>query len=129
MNKAILKETGIILLVCIFTLVIAIGAQAAPESIKISSVVPLTGPFSSTGVPLKIAYEIITEKINKEGGIYVKEYGKKLPVDLKILDDESNGQKTQSQLEYANSWGAVANLGGLGCSSFELGTPICATSR
>jgi branched-chain amino acid transport system substrate-binding protein len=124
-----LKNTGIILLACVFTLVIGIGAQAAPKSIKISSVVPLTGAFSSTGVPLKVAYEIITEKINKEGGIYVKEYGKKLPVDLKILDDESNGQKTQSQLEYASSWGAVANLGGLGCSSFELGTPICAKNK
>ena len=104
-------------------------SQAAPKSIKVSTVVPLTGHFSSTGVPLKIAYEIITEKINKQGGIYVKKYGKKLPVDLKILDDESNGQKTQSQLEYANSWGAAANLGGLGCSSFELGTPISAKNR
>ena len=104
-------------------------SQAAPESIKISAVIPLTGPFSSTGVPLGLAYEIIADKVNKEGGIYVKKYGKKLPVELKILDDESKGEKTQTQLEVGNSWGAVANLGGLGCSSFELGTPICAKNK
>ncbi len=102
---------------------------AAPKSIKVSTVVPLTGPFSSMGIPLKIAYEIIIEKINSEGGIYVKKYGKKLPVELRVLDDESVGQKTQTQLENANSWGAVANLGGLGCTSFELGTPICAKNK
>jgi branched-chain amino acid transport system substrate-binding protein len=117
----------------LFIMVWVIGfggiAQAAPKSIKISAVIPLTGVFSSTGVPLKIAYELIAEKINKEGGIYIKEYGNKLPVELKIMDDESNGQKTQTQLETANSWGAVANLGGLGCSSFELGTPICAKNK
>ena len=129
MKKSYFAYLGIFLLVSLFILGIGNISQAAPKSIKISSVVPVTGHFSSTGVPLKIAYEIITEKINKEGGIYVKKYGKKLPIDLKILDDESKGQNTQTQLEFANSWGAVANLGGLGCSSFELGTPICAKNK
>ncbi len=102
---------------------------AAPDTIKISAVLSLTGPMADQGIQLKYAYEILVEKVNSTGGVFVKEYGKKIPVELKILDDESSGQKTQTQLEVANSWGAVANLGGLGCSSFEMGTPICQKNK
>lgn len=129
MGKSLLKVIGCCLLVLLVTMCLGNVSQAAPKSIKISSVIPLTGGFSSLGIPLNIAYEIITEEVNSEGGIFVKKYGKKLPVELKVLDDESKGQRTQAQLEYANSWGAVANLGGLGCSSFEMGTPICAKNK
>ncbi len=128
-RKASPIRVGIVLLLIVGVIGFGSISQAAPESIKVSSVVPLTGHFSSTGAPLKIAYELIAKKINDDGGIYIKEYGKKLPIELKILDDESDGQKTQSQLEFANSWGSVANLGGLGCASFELGTPICAKNK
>ena len=54
---------------------------------------------------------------------------RRCPIELRVLDDESSGQKTQTQLEAANSWGAVANFGGLGCSSFEMGTPICQKNK
>jgi len=111
--------------VLVFALWVSGNAQAEPKSIKVSGVISVTGPMAGQGVVLNEAYEILVEKINAEGGVYVKEYGKKLPIEYRLLDDESSGQKTQTQLEVANSWGAVANLGGLGCSSFELGTPIC----
>jgi len=104
-------------------------AQAVPKTIKISSVLSLTGGMSGMGTQIKPSYEIFAEKVNAEGGIYVKEYGKKIPVELRVLDDESDGLKTQTQLEVANSWGAVANLGGLGCGSFEMGTPICMKNK
>ncbi len=104
-------------------------AAAAPKSIKVSGVISVTGPMAGQGVILNEAYEILVEKINNEGGVYVKKYDKKLPIDYRLLDDESIGQKTQTQLEVANSWGAVANLGGLGCASFELGTPICQKNK
>ena len=119
---------------CLFVaslLVVGIGniSQAAPKSIKVSAVISMTGPMAGNGIQLHEAYQIIADKINAEGGIYLKKYGKKLPIEYRLLDDESNGQKTQTQLEVANSWGAVANLGGLGCSSFELGTPICQKNK
>jgi branched-chain amino acid transport system substrate-binding protein len=129
MMRRFVKVLGIGLLLLVFVIGFGGISQAAPKSIKISSVIPLTGHFSSTGVPLKMAYEVIVDEVNKKGGIYVKKYKKKLPVELRILDDESVGQKTQTQLETVNSWGAVANLGGLGCASFELGTPICAKNK
>jgi branched-chain amino acid transport system substrate-binding protein len=105
------------------------AAQAVPESIKVSSVLSLTGVMAASGSQLKAGYEIFAEQINASGGIYVKEYDKKLPLELRVLDDESDGLKTQAQLEVANSWGAVANLGGIGCSSFEMGTPIAQKNK
>ncbi len=112
-----------------FVLGLETAAQSPPKTIKVSAVLSLTGGMADQGVQLKQAYEILVEKINGSGGVYVKEYGKKIPIELKILDDESSGQKTQTQLEVANSWGAVTNLGGLGCSSFEMGTPICQKNK
>lgn len=105
------------------------AAQAAPDKIKVAAVLSLTGPMAEHGVQLKLGYEVLVEKVNAAGGVYVKEFGKKIPIELRVLDDESKGEKTQTQLEVANSWGAVANLGGLGCASFELGTPICQKNR
>ena len=104
-------------------------AKKAPETIKVSGVISLTGKMASQGVQLAHAYQIYIDKVNEAGGVYVKEFDKKIPVEFRVLDDESDGLKTQSQLETANSWGAVANLGGLGCSSFELGTPIAQKNK
>ena len=119
------KIIGCCVAVLFFTLCVVGHSMAAPKAIKVSGVISVTGKMAGQGVQLDKAYEILVEKINAQGGVYVKEYGKKLPIEYRLLDDESNGQKTQTQLEVANSWGAVANLGGLGCASFELGTPIC----
>ncbi|MFC1869210.1 hypothetical protein ACFL0H_13920, partial [Thermodesulfobacteriota bacterium] len=129
MKKNLPKVIGCCFLALL--LIISVGniSQAAPKSIKISGVISMTGKMAGNGIQLHETYEIITKKVNAEGGIYVKKYGKKLPVEYRMLDDESDGQKTQTQLEVANSWGALANLGGLGCASFELGTPICQKNK
>jgi branched-chain amino acid transport system substrate-binding protein len=115
---------------CLLLLLFGVQVHAAaPDTIKVSAVLSLTGGMADQGVQLKEGYEILVAKINAGGGVYVKEYGKKIPIELRVLDDESSGQKTQTQLEAANSWGAVANFGGLGCSSFEMGTPICQKNK
>lgn len=123
----------IIIFGCVLALMLVLGpginAKAAPKTIKISSVLSLTGKFAGMGTQIKPSYEIFLDKINAEGGIFIKKYGKKIPIELRVLDDESDGLKTQAQLEVANSWGAVANLGGLGCASFEMGTPIAMKNR
>ena len=108
---------------------ILFAAEKAPETIKVSTVVSLTGGMAANGEQCRDGYEIYVNKINADGGVYVKEYGKKIPVELRILDDESDGLKTQTQLEVVNSWGAVANLGGLGCDSFEMGTPMAQKNK
>jgi len=70
------------------------------------------------------AYVVWEHMVNEKGGIYVKEYDKKIPVEFKALDDETQPLKTIFQLEALNEWGAVAYLGGLGCESFEIGTAV-----
>ena len=129
MERSMVKTLLICTLALLLTVSLGGVSLAAPKSIKVSGVISLTGKMSGQGIQLKEAYEILVEKINNEGGVFVKEYGKKLPIEFRVLDDESDGQKTQTQLETANSWGAVANLGGLGCSSFEMGTPICQKNK
>jgi branched-chain amino acid transport system substrate-binding protein len=116
-------------MVAAFVLSLGSISQAEPKSIKVSGVISMTGKMAGNGIQLHEAYQILADRINAQGGIYIKEYGKKIPIEYRLLDDESDGQKTQTQLEVANSWGAVANLGGLGCSSFELGPPVCQKNK
>jgi branched-chain amino acid transport system substrate-binding protein len=129
MAKKLILGVVVVMMVWGFLFVCEPGVQAAADEIKVSAVLSLTGKFAALAKQARDAYEIYTEKINNEGGIYVKELNKKLPINLRFYDDESNGMKTQAQLEAANSWGAVANLGGIGCTSFEMGTPIAQKNR
>jgi branched-chain amino acid transport system substrate-binding protein len=65
--------------------------SAAKDKIVIGQAIALSGPLAG-GVEIaggKI-YELWVEEVNKNGGIYVKEYGKKLPVELKRYDDKSD---------------------------------------
>ncbi len=67
-------------------------APAAPEAIRIGLVAPLTGPASTTGNDMLEAAELAIEEINAQGGVYVKEYGKKLPLKLYKGDTETSTQ-------------------------------------
>lgn len=128
-KRNLLIGAAVCFMVAAFVLSLGGISQAAPKTIKVSAVVSETGNMAGNAMQCKTAYDIYVDKLNAEGGVYVKKYGKKLPIELRVLDDESNGQKTQTQLEVANSWGAVANLGGIGCSSFEMGTPIAQKNK
>jgi len=48
---------------------------------------PLSGFGASVGADQKWAYDMAMADINKAGGIYVKEYGKKLPIRFEVYDD------------------------------------------
>jgi len=68
----------------------AAPAAAAPECIEIGSSIPLTGRFGSLGTQVKPGYAYAVEDINAGGGIYVKEFDKKIPLCLTVYDDESD---------------------------------------
>jgi branched-chain amino acid transport system substrate-binding protein len=77
-------------LIALFVLSGVAGA-ATKDKIVIGQAIALSGPLAA-GVDIaggKI-YELWVEEVNKKGGIYVKEYGKKLPVELKRYDDKSD---------------------------------------
>ncbi len=76
------------------------GAAAAPpaaDRIKIGSVLPLSGKFSASGKYFQQGYELATEEVNEAGGLDVG--GKKLKVELTVLDDGSDGTKSRSLVE------------------------------
>ncbi|MCI0394950.1 MAG: amino acid ABC transporter substrate-binding protein [Chloroflexi bacterium] len=91
------------------------GEEGAPgaESIKIGAVIPLTGRYAAGGEQIKNGYELAVEAINNAGGVSVG--GQNLPLELIILDDESDATKTVQRLETLySSDNVVAYLGGFG---------------
>lgn len=65
----------------------------AREYILIGHPVPLTGAIAPFGEGAEWAVDRITSAINKDGGIFIKELGKKLPVKVIIVDTESDPSK------------------------------------
>ncbi len=80
----------------------AYAQTAAPKTIKIGIMVSFSGPDAMIGKPAKDGYELAVEKINKNGGVYVKEYGKKIPLELVIMDMETNAEKAIARAEALN---------------------------
>jgi branched-chain amino acid transport system substrate-binding protein len=108
------KWTIIILSICLIlmlTFVTAYAQPAAPKTIKIGILISFTGPDGMVGKPAKDGYEMAVEKINKDGGVFVKEYGKKIPLELLILDMETNPEKAVARAEALNQQGAVVVCG------------------
>lgn len=90
----------------------AAPAADLPATIKVGAVVPLTGRYSGLGGQVKTGYELAVADINDAGGVDIG--GTMVPIELTILDDESDPTKTVQQLETQASNGAVAYLGGAG---------------
>ena len=89
------------------------AAPAVPAAIKVGAVVGLTGQMAAGGKDVKAGYDLAVKDINDAGGVMVKQFGKKLPLDLIIVDDESDPVKTTTRLDKLNSVDkVVAYLGG-----------------
>jgi branched-chain amino acid transport system substrate-binding protein len=79
------------------------AAGPAPATIKIGVMISLTGPDFQTGGPAKLGYELAVDEINKAGGVMVKAYGKKIPLELVMLDMETNPEKAIARAEAFNA--------------------------
>ncbi|TAM89461.1 amino acid ABC transporter substrate-binding protein [bacterium] len=71
------------------------GAQAAqaaqaPPFIKIGTLYASAGPFAAISMPVHKALQLWEEQVNAQGGIYVKPYGKKIPIKIIAYDDQSS---------------------------------------
>jgi branched-chain amino acid transport system substrate-binding protein len=98
-----------------FIAVLALGlgpAPAAAQPVKVGAAVPLTGRYGASGPQARAGYEIAVEEINRAGGVTVG--GKKVPLELTLLDDESDATKTVSRYETLAAQGVVAYLGTFG---------------
>jgi branched-chain amino acid transport system substrate-binding protein len=100
-----------------FVLLLAVGAGGWPavalaQTIKVGAAVPLTGRYGAGGAQARAGYEIAVEDINRAGGVTVG--GRKMPLELVLLDDESDATKTVSRFETLAAQGVVAYLGTFG---------------
>ena len=77
----------------------AAAAAPAPAAgkIKLGAVLPLSGKFSASGKYFQQGYELAAEEANQAGGLDVG--GKKMTVELTILDDGSDPTKSRSLVE------------------------------
>ena len=99
MNKQLLAL--LFAVVCITACTIGCTEQATSEEIKIGVVASMTGPASTTGKDIWQSAVLAADEINAKGGVYVAEFGKKVPITLVQGDDESTregGQKAVSKL-------------------------------
>jgi branched-chain amino acid transport system substrate-binding protein len=72
---------------------------SAKDRIVIGFTVALSGPLSAQGNEQLRAYQICTDYINSQGGIYVAELGRRLPINLTYYDDSSDASKARSLYE------------------------------
>jgi branched-chain amino acid transport system substrate-binding protein len=99
-------------LIALAVLTTAGPAVVGAQTIKVGAVVPLTGRYAGGGAQVRAGYEIAVEQINAAGGVTVG--GKKMPLELVLLDDESDATKTVSRMETLASQDVIAYLGGFG---------------
>src|SRR5256884_8038944 len=91
---------------------LAPGTAGAPATaVRLGAVIPLTGRFGGGGAQVRTGYEFAVEDINARGGVRVGD--QHLPLELTILDDESDPTKTVSRLEALAGQGVDAFLGGV----------------
>lgn len=73
--------------------------EAEEDVIRVGAIVSMTGMNAMTGEEQKWAYEQAIADINKDGGVYVKELDKKLPIKLILADDKSMPDQGAAAME------------------------------
>jgi branched-chain amino acid transport system substrate-binding protein len=104
-----------------------VGTGAPASTVKLGAVIPLTGRFAGGGAQIRAGYEIAVEDINAKGGVQVG--GRRLPLELLVLDDESDPTKTVSRLEALAAQGAVVYLGGFGSDLHAAAAAVAEKNR
>lgn len=91
---------------------VSLAQDDLPDVISVGAVVPLTGRYAGGGAQVQRGYQLAVDDINAAGGVMVGDT--MIPLELMLLDDESDATKTVSHLENLNNEGVVAYLGGFG---------------
>lgn len=74
-------------------------SQQGPKEIVIGCALSLTGLYGSFGEQGAWGMKAAVEDINKQGGVNVKDLGRKVPIKATIVDNQSDPQKTGSLTE------------------------------
>ena len=68
----------------------AVQAADAPAEIKLGTLYASSGRFASISMPVHYGLKLWIDQKNADGGVYVKEFNKKIPLKLTAYDDQSN---------------------------------------
>ncbi len=83
--------TGLAALALTFSFPLA--AQDAPKSIRIGYVISLSGPQSAGAMLTTVPnYRLWVDEINKAGGLMLKKFNKRIPIEVTEIDDRSNNE-------------------------------------
>jgi branched-chain amino acid transport system substrate-binding protein len=68
-------------------------AQDAPKSIKIGYAISLSGPQAAGAMLTTVPnYRLWVDEVNKAGGLMLKKYNKRIPIEATEIDDRSNNE-------------------------------------
>ncbi|MGF3027952.1 ABC transporter substrate-binding protein [Methylobacterium aquaticum] len=68
----------------------AVRAADAPAEIRIGTLYAGSGAMASTSMPLHVALDWWADGLNKQGGVFVKGFDKRVPIRLISYDDQSS---------------------------------------
>ena len=74
--------------------------DAAPKSIKIGYAISKTGPNAGGANITQIPnYQLWVQEVNAKGGLMLKQYGKRIPIEVIEYDDRSNSEEAVRAVE------------------------------
>jgi branched-chain amino acid transport system substrate-binding protein len=96
-------------------------AQEAPKSIKVGYAISMSGPQAGGAMLTNVPnYRLWVSDVNKAGGIMLKKYGKRVPIEVTEIDDRSNNEDMVRMVErlmtvdkvdlVLSPWGTGPNL-------------------
>src|SRR4030043_638612 len=90
-NVKYLKLMTCLTLLIVFIILPCTGYPQAKDKIRIGNAISLSGPNVAGAVMTQAnPYDMWIKEVNAKGGIFVKEYNKKLPIELIRYDDKSD---------------------------------------
>jgi branched-chain amino acid transport system substrate-binding protein len=97
------KKLYSIWIASIFLLSVSISASdlwaETPQAIRVGVTVSASGKFSTEVGPFQRLCQAWVDQVNRRGGIYLKEYNRKLPLKLIIYDDRSDAATARRYYE------------------------------
>ena len=88
------------LVAALLALAAPLKAQEAPKSIRIGWAAAKSGPNASmTDTSVRPNYDLWVKEVNAAGGLMLKAYGKRVPVELVEYDDRSSTEETVRAVE------------------------------
>jgi branched-chain amino acid transport system substrate-binding protein len=89
LNRFPIFSFSVLFVFLFFCIASPVPAASAPKAVKIGVTAPLTGPAAEAGVAMKQGFILAMEEWNAKGGVMLKDFNQKVPVEVIIEDCQS----------------------------------------